>query len=208
VSERAFFLPDAKARAAAAVQAVEAQTCAEVVVTVRKASRVYRHTDYLVGFLFAVTTLLLLLFLPQEFHLYTIPADVLVAFAAGAVLSANAAPLRRALTSKALLRASAEQAAKAAFVDLGVSRTTGRHGVLVYASFLERAVVVVPDVGIDPNAMGPSWAAAVQALEASVKGTPTVDRFLEALAGLGPPLAKAHPRREDDVNELSDELAA
>ncbi len=208
MSERAFFLPEAKARTAEAIRAVEAQTCAEVVVAVRKSSRTYRHTDYLVGFLFAVSTLLLLLFLPQEFHLYTIPADVLLAFVSGAVLSANAAPLRRALTSKALQRAAVEEAAKAAFVDLGVSRTSGRHGVLVFASFLERRVVVVPDVGIDQGAMGPAWPAAVQALEASVKGAPTVDRFLEALAGLGPVLGKAHARQADDVNELSDELAA
>jgi uncharacterized membrane protein len=47
----------------------------------------------------------------------------------------------------------------------------------------------------------------VDALEASLAGAPSIDRFVTALAALAPPLATAMPRRDDDVNELPDEVA-
>jgi putative membrane protein len=92
-------------------------------------------------------------------------------------------------------------------VALGVGRTRDRNGVLVFVSLFERRVGVVADVGIDPRAMGAAWTDAVGALEASLAAGADTERFLAALAALGPPLAAAMPHRDDDVNELPDEVA-
>ncbi|HVH43033.1 MAG TPA: hypothetical protein VM925_11840, partial [Labilithrix sp.] len=64
-------------------------------------------------------------------------------------------------------------------------------------------VVVVPDVGIDPALIR----TAAANLEGSVKRpVPSFDAFIAALDSLGPALAAAMPRRDDDVNELPDDM--
>jgi putative membrane protein len=92
-------------------------------------------------------------------------------------------------------------------MELGVGRTHDRNGILVLVSLFERRASLVPDVGIDAAALGPEWKARVDAVEASLEGGPSIDRFVEALRALAAPLAAAMPHRDDDVNELPDEVA-
>src|ERR1043165_1563671 len=54
---------------------IEKQTNAEVVVVVRGRSGTYRHADYLFGAIVAFLGVILILFLPWEFHTYWIPFD-------------------------------------------------------------------------------------------------------------------------------------
>src|SRR5262245_51216139 len=120
----------ARADVAAAIREVEAVTSAEVVVAVRPRSGHYRHTDYLVGFVFAFAALLVFLFDSHEFAIDWMPLDTLVAFALGAVLSGNVPPLRRLLTSNKLMASNVHTASRATFVDLGITRTSARTGIL------------------------------------------------------------------------------
>jgi putative membrane protein len=195
----------AKAEVAAAIRAVESATSAEVVVAVRARSGHYRHTDYLVGFALSFVALLFFLFDPHEFDIDWMPLDTLVAFALGALLSAGLAPLRRVLTSRKLMQKSVLTAARAAFVELKIARTSGRNGILVFVSKFERRVEVVADIGVDPVVLGPAFADAVAALDAALRSRSSFTKFLEALRSLGPVLGKAMPRMADDVNELPDE---
>jgi len=64
---------------------------------------------------------------------------------------------------------------------------------------------VVADVGVDEAALGPRWKAS-QALLSAALAEGSLDRFLEALRGLGPILASALPHHAGDVNELPDEV--
>jgi putative membrane protein len=204
----AFTGQTAKAEVAAAIRAIESATSAEVVVAVRPASGHYRHTDYLVGFAFAFAALIVFLFDPEhEFSLEWMPVDTLIAFAIGTVLSAGLSPVRRLLTSRKLMRSNARTASRGAFVDLGISRTSGRTGILVFVSTFERCIEVVPDIGVDMSVLGPGFADAVARLDAAVRRGPDFSKFVEALRLLGPVLAQALPRGADDVNELPDEPA-
>lgn len=198
----------ARADVAAAIREVEAVTSAEIVVAVRPSSGHYRHTDYVVGSLFAFAALLVFLFDSHEFAINWMPLDTLIIFSIGSLLSANVPPLRRLLTSKKLMLANVRTGSRATFVDLGVSRTSGRTGILVYASMFERRVEVVANTGIDVAVLGPSFTAAVTSLDAAVHRGPSFSRFVDALRSLGPILGKALPRLEDDVNELPDEPSA
>jgi putative membrane protein len=206
-SERTFFEPGARERVTAAIKEIEAQTSAEVVVAVRKASGSYRDVDYLVGFAASLAGLLVLLFHPYEFATEGMPLEVVAAFAVGSLLCANAPPLRRALTPRKRLEASCLLAARAAFVELGVGRTRERDGIFVLVSLFERRVTLVADIGIDPAKLGTDWGARVAALEASLAQGASVDRFVEALRALGPVLSATMPHRPEDTNELSDEVA-
>jgi putative membrane protein len=195
----------AKAEVTAAIRAIESATSAEVVVAVRASSGHYRHTDYLVGFAASFVALLVFLFDSHEFDIDWMPVDSLVAFALGTLLSAFAPPLRRLLTSRKLMRRNVATAARAAFVELKIARTSARSGLLVFVSKFEQRVEVVPDIGVDPVVLGPGFAEGVGALDRALRSRASFPKFLEALRSLGPVLAKAMPRLEGDVNELPDE---
>lgn len=207
MSEASFYEERARSDTRATVQEIEAQTSAEIVVALRRVSGSYRDADYLAGFLLALIALLVMLFADHTFPLLSFPAGMIGAFALGAFFSNGIAPLRRALTTPSRRRAQVRTAARAAFVDQGISRTQGRTGILVFVSLFEREVEVVADLGVDPVLLGDDWTRAITALRASMTPRPAFDHFRVALRGLTAPLAHAMPRAEDDVNELPDEVA-
>jgi putative membrane protein len=208
MSARAFFNKSAHERTARVVQRIEGQTAAEVVVAVRRQSAPYRETDYLFGFAVALAILCALLFLPQPFDIRLFPLDLLLGFVLGAALSAWAPPLRRWLTRTKTQRQAVRTAAHAAFHELGISRTSGRTGVLVFVSMLERRVHVVPDIGIDTQLLGEDWQHTIRRLQQSIAEGPDLERFLRELESFGPVLGRVLPREEDDVNELPDTVRA
>ena len=204
MSTRAFFDDAARAAVTAAIKRVESQTSAEVVVAVRRQAGVsYVAADLAFGALVALASLALVLFVDKEFATKWIPVDVAVAFAAGVLLCRYTMSLRRLFTPGARRAAETRRAACAAFQDLGIGRTSGRSGILVLVALFEHRVSIVADVGIDPTVIQ----ACVSGLEASVhRAIPDFDAFIAALDALGPALATTMPRREDDVNELPDEV--
>jgi putative membrane protein len=198
----------AQKEVAAAIREIEQTTSAEIVVAVRPSAGFYRHTDYLVGFALSFAALLVFLFDPHEFSIAWMPVDTLAAFVVGTLLSAGVPPLRRALTSRKLMANHVRTAARASFVDLGISRTSGRSGILVFASMFERQVEVVTDIGIDRAVLGTSFEDGIASLKRAVRRGPNFPAFVSALRALGPILANALPRLATDVNELPDEPPA
>jgi putative membrane protein len=201
---QAFFEEATREKTAAEVKSLEARTAAEVVVAVRRASGQYRHTDYLVGFVLSLATLVAMLYVPIDFPLELFPVDVALSFAVGAFVSAALPGVRRRLTSAKLLEENVRTAARAAFVELGVSRTSGRTGILVFVSALERRVEVVVDVGVDTAALGREWEEAREKLSAAVASSEAPEPFFQALRLMTPPLERVLPRTADDINELPD----
>ncbi len=199
-----FFQDAAKKRAAEAVKSVESKTAAEIVVAVRRASGQYRAVDLSFGAGVGLVMLAFLWLSPIAFDPALISVNVALAFAIAAVVCGNFDPLRRLLAGKRC-RAAAELSAKAAFVDLGISKTTGRTGILVFVSMFERTAVLVPDVGVDRTAIE-GFAAIETAIDRAVRSG-DFEGFIQAVESLGPALAPALPRSEDDVNELPDEVA-
>jgi putative membrane protein len=133
------------------------------------------------------------------------PLDILVGFALGYGVSRLVPPVRRVFVPRAKRRAAVDMAAKAAFVDLGVTRTTGRTGVLVFVSIFEQMVIIVCDIGVTKEAQR-----ATDEVQGVLEGALTrssMRAFAEALEGLGPRFAPSMARSADDVNELPDEVA-
>ncbi len=206
MSEKDFFTKEIKDKAKKAIEHVEKHTSAELVVTVRRDSGFYRYADYLCGFVSSLVALFLVLFLPRDFAVETMPIDVAFAFVLGTLVSVYISPLRRLLARKAHMEKAVAMAAKAAFVDQGISRTSGRNGMMVYVSAFERRVEVVCDIGIRPAELGHTWIEWQDRLNATISGMDT-ERFLATLRELGQLLGPSMPRRADDVNELSDDVS-
>jgi len=205
MSEGDFFSDQAKRATRASVENAEAQTCAEIVVAVRKSSARYGVLAYHFGLGLSALVVSYLWLVPEEYSAFAIALDGIVAFALGALLAANLDTLKRALSRGGTLDENVSRGARAAFFDLGISRTSGRHGLLVYASMFERRCVVLTDIGIDEARLGPSWNACRAALSDAIKRR-DLTAFQGAIVGLGAVLCNPHPRTADDVNELPDEV--
>lgn len=205
VAEADFFREEAKQSTARSVKNVEAQTSAEVVVAVRRRSGDYRVDAYHFGLLLGGLVVAYLLVAPQIFTVGDIALDGALGFGLGLLLALNVSPLLRFLAREKSLAKNVHDAARVAFVELGISRTSGRNGLLVFVSTFEQRAYVVTDVGIDVARLGAKWAEACAALSSAVKRR-DLPGFEAALESLGPVLGASMPRAADDVNELPDEV--
>lgn len=197
-----------KERLRQAVAAVEARSSAEIVLAVQPWSASWAAVDCALGAVVAYVVLLYTLFAPQEFGLSWIALMVPVGFIAGSFLSRALPGLRMRLAGMPRVRRMVEQGARARFVELGVSATRERSGVLVYVSLVERTCVAVPDVGVLARVPKDAWAQAVARLQDAVAlhgvGEAGLAALCEAIRALGDVLEGPMPRRDDDTNELED----
>lgn len=185
-----FYSKEAQAKVSAAVAAVEEVTAAEIVVAVRARAGDYGAIDLGFGAAAAFLTLLVLLFYPRSFSVAAMPVDVLIVFGLGALVCRRTPALRRLF----IRRPHTLTAARAAFVELGVSQTRGRTGVLIFVAKLERDVAIVRDLNA-PEISATELRAAVRRDD--------VDAFVAALLALRPTLQAALPRAAADVDELA-----
>jgi putative membrane protein len=203
--EKSFFADEAKRRTTQAIQAVEAQTSAEVVVAVRYRSGSYAVAAYHCGLAALLIVTLYLLLTPRVVSIEAIALDGLLAFVLGALISANVNTLLRAVTQRKTRQGHVDIAARAVFFDLGISRTKRRNGILVFVSTFERTLTVLTDVGIDTQALGIQWRQALAALYEALNRMDFA-AFIAGVEALGPVLGAAMAREADDVNELPDEV--
>lgn len=206
MSERQFLEPLAKRRAADAVRAVEAQTAVEVVVAVRRAASRHFGTSLAFGLVCALGGFLVMWFGPTVYDVRTIPLDVGLSLVLGVALAAGIPVLRRALTPRALRVRSAERAAREAFGALGIERTSGRTGLLVYVALFEGTAVLVPDRGLPESLVAGPLRSIRELLSLAVERR-DLDGFLTALDRLGPACGAVLPRQANDENELCDDVA-
>lgn len=198
---------DAKRALGDAVRSIESRSAAEIVVTVRRRSASYPYTDLALGSVFALIALLVYAYAPAEFDDDLAPILIAVAWVSGALLSRALPPVKRLFTTDAIRKEAVGLAARAAFLDQGIDRTTGRTGVLVYVSLLERRVELVADRGV-PRGDIAEWEPCFAELQACLDRGAAPGVFAAALDKLGDPLGRVLPRSEDDVNELPDEVVS
>lgn len=199
------FLDDvARAAFARAVVEIEGRSAVEVVVAVRRESATYRHANVIVGLAAAVAGLATTLFAAHAFALAAILIDPFVLGLLAGVVVEKLPQLKRRLTPRAVLKEHVRRAARATFVERGVHATTGRSGVLVYISWLEQELALIPDLGLAASLGADALAKAEAALNAVMPaGGAAVAKELEQLAAV---MAAAMPHRDDDVNELPDAI--
>lgn len=196
------FLKQAARRAVTdAIARAEGETSAEIVVVVRRASGTYRAAHLTFGAICALATLVVLLVSPTPFGLHAFVVDVALVFVVAALIARKVPSLGFHLTPAHERETTVKNAASAVFLERGVHRCEGRNGVLVYASVLERAVEIVADLGVDRATLAPTSDALAAALREG-----DVAAFAERIATMGGELKTAHPRRAEDVDELSNDV--
>ncbi|MFO0756073.1 MAG: hypothetical protein U0359_06260 [Byssovorax sp.] len=198
--------PSTRERLKALVREVEAQSAAELVLTVRPSSGDDRAADLLFAAVLAFAGLCVYVYAPWEFTDDLTPPSILALFLGGYVFSSRVPAVRRLFSRRAQREARVRAAARAAFVDQGIASTRDRTGILIYVSLFERAAEVVVDIGVLRRESEGQPAAAIEAIARVVREGGDLPAFEAAVRDLGAFLAGALPPRLDDQNELSDEV--
>jgi len=202
---RARFLDD-EARGAfqKAVESIEGASAAEIVIAVRRQSGSYLHANIIVGVLVAFAGLAAMLYSDYEFGLLSILVDPFVVGLGAGALVELAPGVKRVLSPAGVRRRQVERAARATFVERGVHNTLDRSGMLLYISWLEQQVALVPDAGLARTFTPELVAAGEHRLTAAMPAGGAA--VAQALVDICAPFAEAMPRRPDDVNELPDAI--
>ncbi len=99
-----------------------------------------------------------------------------------------------------------EERALRRFHVLGMSKTAGRNGVLVYIAPRAHKFRVLGDVAIHERAGPDFWTSVAAVMEAHFRQGEFTEGVVEAVETIGEKLAAHFPRRHDDVDELPNTL--
>jgi putative membrane protein len=201
-----FLTGESKAAFSAAVRAVEEASSAELVVAVRQRSGSYVHVNLTVGILVGLAALAFLLYSPWSHELIWFLVDPVVAGAVAGLVFLRSPLLTRIFTRRTARRARVETAARSMFVERRVHSTSGRTGILLYLSLLEREAVLVVDLAVEALAATDAWRAAVAEIESAMRGGASGLEVASSVSGLAAVLGPILPRSEHDVDELPNEV--
>ena len=184
-----------RARVRAAVEKAESVLAAEIVPCVFAQSSPYPETTW-AGAAAAVGLACGALFLTDVLHPIWLPLSTLILFVpaaafVGASLGHWCAPVKRFLIGAHRMEESAARRAKEVFFDRGIARTKARDGVLIFASLLERRVVVLADEAVRGKVPPASWQPAIDALTDAARDGRIADGLVSAVEKAGAALLAA-----------------
>jgi putative membrane protein len=199
-----FLDDDARAAFKRAIESIEAVSSTEVVVAVRRRSHGYRQVNVTIGMLVAFAGLAAMLYAQHTFGLLSILVDpFIVGLLTGAVVELLPG-LKRVLTPPATRSTFVHRAARATFLERGVHATRDRTGLLVYISWLEQQVALVPDLGLARLVPAETLVRMEGELTVAMKSGGTA--VATALERFATELRAAAPVGPDDINELSNSI--
>jgi len=188
--------PDERARVRAAVDKAEASLAAEIVPCVFHASAHYPEALWAgaaAGAALAAAALLLAdafqarVWWPLWQSALGVPAAGIV----GAALGHWIAPVRRFLIGARHMEEAVARRAKEVYFDRGIDRTKTRDGVLIFASLLERRVVVLADASVRARVADGAWEPVVRAMTAAAAEDRVADGLVAAVEAAARVLAAA-----------------
>lgn len=201
------FLTDAdRARIEQAVEAAETKTSGEFMAVIAEESDDYLYIPTLVaaGLVLVVSGLALLVW-PPTLGVGAFYAGQVVAFIALSLVF-RWTPLKMALIPPAVRRQRASGLAHQMFLDLGLTTTQKRTGVMLFVSAAEHYVEIIADRGVQQALDNAVWERIVSEFIAEVKAGCAADGCVAAIDACAEVMAEHHPWRPDDENELPNRL--
>jgi putative membrane protein len=187
------------------VRAAEQRTSGELVVAVAERSDDYAAPRALLaGLVSLVLALIGLALMPWTFPAWFIVAELPLAVSCYWLLGTG--PMLRMVVPDSLRNQRVDARALQVFAERGVAHTRERNGVLIYISEAEHRVRILADRGIHERVGPDEWQADVALIVEGMRTRKQAQGIVQAVDRIGALLAEAFPRREDDVNELGDEL--
>ena len=197
-------------RVRAAVAKAESGLTAEIVPCVFEQSSPYPESIWAgagAGMSLAVAALFLLdMFHPLWMQLSQLILWVPAAGLLGAALGRWCGPVQRALIGGRRMEEAVARRAKEVYFDRGIANTAGRDGVLIFASLLERRVVVLADETVRAKVPAAAWDATVVAMTTLAAEGRVADGLCAAVVKAAAALSAAgFAGKPASGNELGDE---
>ncbi len=191
-------------RIAEEVRRAEAGTAGEIIVVVERAAGAYRSLSLVFAWLLAFLVPWPLIWLTGLSAQLIFIAQLTVALALAVLLSIRQG-WRMALTPRFIKRQKAHEAACREFLMRGLSRTTGRSGVLIYVALAERYAEVMADSGISAKIDDDAWRQVVNALVETLHEGRLAEGLVACVGEVGEMLARVAPV-EHAVDELPNKV--
>lgn len=97
--------------------------------------------------------------------------------------------------------------AETIFLKLNMHLTKEKNGILIYIATWSRKIAVVGDQGIHQKLGDVFWKELVEKLVSNFKADRKAESLCESILKCGEELGKYFPRKDDDVNELSNTIS-
>lgn len=189
-----------------AVSEIEKTTSCELMIVISRFSGNYKDKDACFGVLGIFLILFIILFSNFNFSNYFVIPDCALAFALFYFMSSKIPVIRRILTTPKRRLKEAEEGSKTAFFDEKITHTRDRNGILIYVALFEKKVIIHVDTAIEAKIQPALWNHLSNELEniLFITGNNIIDSFTKTLIEKTQLLKDSFPRKEDDVNEISD----
>jgi putative membrane protein len=200
-----FLSEEDRRRIEAAISEAEGRTSSELVTVIADASGRYRYMPTLIAAsaVFVLSGIALLLPIPRDFQAFY--AGQVFGFL-GLALGLNWRPIRFRIVPRSVKRRQAHLLAHEQFLDLGLSSTANRTGLMLFVSVAERYVEIIADRGIREKVDDSVWRGIVDAFISEVRAGRIADGFVAAIAACTDVLAEHFPWHEGDLSELPNQL--
>lgn len=195
-------------RVAEAVAKAELRTQGEIVPMIVRSSSAIGHIPLMITALLSCVGLVILLpfyeFVADTKWIYGVPLAFFAIFGFSFVL-ARSQTIQRWLIPDFDEEIQVRRRAAAEFALAKISKQSQRKGVLLFASVMERKVVILPDEGLQADCPPETWNEVAGILAASLKRGAWAEGFEKAIEKCGEVLSKAAPGGEHR-NELANSL--
>jgi putative membrane protein len=206
MAQRPFCTAEGDVRIRDAIRAAESGTSGEIAVMIVPESDRYREAEILGGFLVGGFAAFVACLAIGHITLWTyIPLTALFFFP-WRFLFKKVPRLKLPFLSVRRLSAAVRQRAVRAFLEKELHRTREENGILIFLSLLERRVWILADRGIDARIPHVQWKELAAEVSRGVREGKGCDAVCAAVVRCGGILAEHFPPREDDVNELPDDV--
>ncbi len=192
-----------------AVRNAELKTSAEIVPMIVKQSAGFGHIPVIVFSFLLILSLILQITQPvdngSDYYYLKYIVDV-VLLIAGTIFFSRSDFTKRILTSQSDLDAQVAMRAEVEYFEAGLTGTNDSVGILLFVSLVERRAVVLADQGIVAKLPDDTWKEVCKILIEGSKRRNMEQAFVDAINTCSDLLQPHFPRKDNDKNELKDQL--
>jgi len=188
------------------IELIENNSLIEIVVIIKAQSGKYRDIPFLAGIVFSFLLYTFFMFSPFNFDVFMIYVFTLLSFFAVYGLFSSIPFLHSLLIKKSRKQKAAEIAARAIFQKGGIRFTNDKIGTLIYVSYFEKQVYILPDRGAKNSVPEEEWETINKNFQSIFNSQNIADELINQLANCKDMFYKYIPPIENDINELPDDL--
>jgi putative membrane protein len=201
-----FFSDEEKERIRQAVESAESRTSGEIATMVVDQSDRYHEAEVLGGILVAGLVALIIAIVVQHVTIWTYIPMVCILYIPARLLFIRVQRLKLPFINKLRMMHAVRERAVRAFYEKGLYKTRDENGILIFISILERKVWILGDRCVDLKIPQATWQSHANEISAGIRDGRSCDALCAVIGGCGQVLAEHFPRKEDDTNELPDDM--